>query len=161
MVPLARLVFTVITVVSVLAGCGGEPVPPEPGPAARQVNVVRGDQDLRVTAEVTGWEVKPHPQVPDRGDTVFFTYRFTPEEQGRVDLQICAVDDHRVVLLCGTITNNGFVDGWIGPDPPSELGRTADVVLLPNQMYPGENPHDPKDHDGYVPPRYVQHGDKL
>jgi hypothetical protein len=64
-----------------------------------------------------------------------------------------------VVLLCATVYSSDTVDLWIGPDP--SLSRTSYVLLLPNQMYPGLHAGDPKDHDGYVPPRPPNIGDRL
>ncbi|QBI55419.1 hypothetical protein [Streptomonospora litoralis] len=160
----ARKAAALGIVAAVGAGCG-EPAPEEPGPAAAEVTVVRGDEVYPVTAEITGWEVRPHPQVPERGDAVNFTYRFrgdsmfTGPHAQKVKLLVCAVDARGRVLVCMAVFNDGINDVWLGPAPG--LSRTAEVLLLPDQMYAGTHAHDPKDHDGYVPPRWPDRGDRI
>ncbi|MCP2256448.1 hypothetical protein LX15_000131 [Streptoalloteichus tenebrarius] len=162
-------VVTALTMIGALAACG-EPAPPPLGPAAKKVTVIRGDRTYPTTAEVTGWQVRTHPQVPDRGNAVHFTYQFAGFAPERIELQICAVDAQRVVLLCSDIghadsgdivTPRWLEDGWIGPSEGIDLSRTAEVVLVPNQMFPGLHAGDPKDHDGYVPPRGLAPGDRI
>ncbi|OUD02490.1 hypothetical protein CA983_14490 [Streptomyces swartbergensis] len=62
-----------------LAGCLAqeERAAPEPRPAAVNVSVVRGDQTHPLTARITGWEVRPHPQTPEGTDWLHFTCRAT------------------------------------------------------------------------------------
>ncbi|MEU6114309.1 hypothetical protein ABZ840_07155 [Streptomyces sp. NPDC047117] len=146
----------------------------KPGPAASQVTVVRGDVTYPLTAKITNWEVGPHPQVPDRGDAVHFTYRTTKTAQylpePRVALAVCALDSADAVLLCDTIDVYDGVgvpraedgDTWLGPDSdPDRLSHTARVVLLPDQLLGDGRAHDPKDHDGYDPPDLPSPGDRL
>ncbi|RKT88484.1 hypothetical protein SAMN05421805_1011504 [Saccharopolyspora antimicrobica] len=159
MIPRVRLTAAIIAVIATATGCGSDESP-DPGPAARKVTVVRGDQTYPMTAEITGWQIKPHPQVPDQGPAAFFTFQFTGDApETVVYLQVCAVDEHRVVILCDQILSNQTNEHWIGPYPG--LSRTADVLLLPDQMDPGLHAGDPKDHDGYNPPRLLSPGDQL
>ncbi|WBC13754.1 hypothetical protein O7600_21865 [Micromonospora sp. WMMA1998] len=163
-----RVGILVATILAV-AGCGADDFPstPEPGVAARKVAVIRGDQTYPMTAEVIDWETGPHPQVPERGMAVHFTYRFRSTSSDpwatptRVELQACAVDGRRVVILCTSIFNDSLKDCWLGPSADPDLARTADVLILPYQMYAGLHAGDPKDHDGYVPPRHLGPGDQL
>jgi hypothetical protein len=158
---LAFVLLLVSFVLLVYAGVvvRGEPAPPEPGPAARKVTVVKGDTTYALTAEVTSWTAGPHPQAPGRGTVVDVFYRFSGFDPGAVELQVCAVDEHRVVLGCGVATDNGVDEEFIGPSP--ELSRTAAVLLLPDQMFAGLHKGDPKDGDDYVPPRHLRPGDQL
>ncbi|MFF7856801.1 hypothetical protein [Streptomyces sp. NPDC007904] len=66
----------------VALGCPGreDGEPPGPGAAAVEVTAVRGDTAHPPTVTVTDWEAGPHPQVPERGDGVHFTYRAVQEE---------------------------------------------------------------------------------
>ncbi|MFC0004837.1 hypothetical protein [Micromonospora siamensis] len=165
---LGRVGNLAATIIAV-AGCGADDVPltPEPGVAARKVTVIRGDQTYPMTAEVIDWETRPHPQVPERGMAVHITYRFRSTSSDssaiseHVELQACAVDGRRVVLLCTSIFNGSSKDCWLGPSADPDLARTADVLILPDQMYAGPHAGDPKDHDGYVPPRNLGPGDQL
>ncbi|WP_431935737.1 hypothetical protein [Micromonospora sp. RP3T] len=167
-VRLGRVGILVAALVAV-AGCGADDVPltPEPGVAAREVTVIRGDQTYPMTAEVIDWRTGLHPQVPERGMTVHFTYRFRSTSSDssvisrHIELQACAVDGRRVVLLCTSIFNDSVKDCWLGPTTDPDLARTADVLILPYQMYAGPHADDPKDHDGYVPPRNLGPGDQL
>ncbi|MFD9003294.1 hypothetical protein ACFV0T_20345 [Streptomyces sp. NPDC059582] len=54
-------------------------------------------------------------------------------------------------------------DTWMGPasELTPGLSGTARVVLLPDQLVPDEKAGDPKDSDGYVPPRIPIPGDRL
>ncbi|MFE2856542.1 hypothetical protein ACFXJO_36155 [Streptomyces lavendulae] len=142
-----------------------------PGPAGVAVTVVRGDRTYPLSAEITQWEVRPHPQVPERGNAVHYTYRLAMTDtlpETRVELAACAVDSTDVVLLCDTI--NAYQsptpltevrDAWIGPGSDPDLSRTARVVLLPDQLLDDGRAHDPKDHDGYTPPGLPLPGDRL
>ncbi|MBZ6472331.1 hypothetical protein [Streptomyces griseocarneus] len=133
--------------------------------------MIRGDRTYPLTAKITNWEVKPHPQVPERGNAVHYAYRLTrtgtlPETM--VQIEACAVDSADVVLLCDTISVHQTPetpvedrDSWIGPGSDSHLSRTARVVVIPDQMLDDGHAHDPKDHDGYTPPRRPGPGDKL
>ena len=154
-----------------LSGCGGDPCEPSPhGTAAEKVTVTRGSEALAITAEILDWTVEPHPQVPDRGDQVNFRYRFTPVGGDpsvplNVELQACAVDAERVVLICTSVAahpdDEGTLegDGWLAPDDAS---RTERVLLLPDQMTGGTHPcTDDKDADGYHPPALLGPGDRL
>ncbi|EWM18503.1 hypothetical protein [Kutzneria sp. 744] len=153
-----------------VSGCG-TPQPPPPGHAASKVTVVRGDVTYPVTAEIVRWEVKKHPQTPQRGVAVFFDYKFTGAQPTRIEVQVCAVDEHRVVLLCGNIglptpgtIEPPFGDDWLGPDEADGrmgLQRTSEVLVVPDQMYAGPHAGDPKDGDGYVPPKLLGPGDQL
>ncbi|GLX37549.1 hypothetical protein Sros01_36220 [Streptomyces roseochromogenus] len=159
---------------TVLAGCfAGEQGPggSAPGPAGVSVTVVRGDRTYPLTATITQWEVRPHPQVPERGNAVHYTYRLAMTDtlpETRVQLAACAVDSTDVVLLCDTINVHQSPsplaevrDAWIGPSPDPDLSRTARVVLLPDQLLDDGRAHDPKDHDGYAPPGLPLPGDHL
>lgn len=150
---------------------GQEVMPSTPGPAGVEVTVVRGDRTYPLTARITQCEVRPHPQVPERGQAVFFAYRLAATgtlTTSRVQLAVCAVDAADVVLMCdridvhqhpGTPVDGG--DAHIGPGSGQELSRAARVVLLPGQLLGDGRAHDPKDHDGYAPPRLPMSGDRL
>lgn len=159
---------------AVLAGClaPGDAGPRDPGPAAARVTVVRGDVVYPLTAEITEWEIRPHPQVPERGDAVHFGHRTTMTgtlPTSRVELAVCAVDSADIVLGCGTITVHDEPgaarvqdgDTWLGPGFGSDLSDTARVLLLPDQLVPDLHAGDPKDADGYVPPLLPIPGDRL
>lgn len=117
-----------------LAGCiAGESGRAEraPGPAATAVTVVRDDVTYPLTVEVTDWGTGRHPQVPERGRAVHFSYRATATEhlpETRVQVAVCAVDSGDVVLLCDTVDVYEGVgvppvetgDSWTGPS-----GRVA------------------------------------
>ncbi|MDN0196963.1 hypothetical protein [Streptomyces sp. S.PNR 29] len=145
----------------------------EPGPAAVEVTVVRGEETYPLTARVTEWELRPHPQVPERGDAVHFTYRAVQEgllPEASVELAACAVDSADVVLLCDIIAveraepgDARVADGdsWLGPVSESDLSDTARVLFLPDQLKPDLHAGDPKDSDGYVPPAIPGPGDRL
>ncbi|GAA4930801.1 hypothetical protein ACFPM3_02815 [Streptomyces coeruleoprunus] len=158
----------------VLAGCIGPSgdTETEPGPAAAEVTVVRGDRTYPLTVKITGWKVGPHPQVPDRGDAVHVTYRTTrtePLPETMVELAVCAIDSANAVLLCATIAVHEVpgespvedTDLWIGPSTDPALSRTARVVVLPDQLRHGLHAGDPKDGDGYVPPDVPAPGERL
>ncbi|MEU0392318.1 hypothetical protein ABZ208_05945 [Streptomyces sp. NPDC006208] len=157
-----------------LAGCVGtrDEAESEPGPAAVEITAVRGDETYPLTAKITEWEVRPHPQVPEGGDAVHFAYRTTkarPLPVTSVELAVCAVDSADVVLLCSTIAvddrpgDSRLEDGdsWIGPVTDPDLSDTARVLLLPDQLRPGLHAGDPKDDDGYDPPLLPGPGDRL
>ncbi|MFF3847747.1 hypothetical protein [Streptomyces sp. NPDC002328] len=126
-----------------------------------------------LTVKVTQWEMRPHPQVPGRGDAINFGYRSTKTEplpDTMVELAVCAVDSAKIVLLCSSIIvhdtpGDPWVeegDSWIGAGSEMDLSATAGVVLLPDQLRGGLHPpDDPKDGDGYVPPLVPAPGDRL
>ncbi|MFH7594511.1 hypothetical protein WDV06_05315 [Streptomyces racemochromogenes] len=160
--------------VASLAGCSagdGGHGEPAPGPAGVEVTVVRGDRTYPLTARITQWEVRPHPQVPDRGNAVHYSYQLAMTDtlpEVRVELAVCAVDAADIVLLCDTVSAYQYPatpleadDAWIGPNPDPDLARTARVVFLPDQLLGDGRAHDPKDHDGYTPPRLPTPGDHL
>lgn len=161
-----------------LAGCTAEDgryAERAPGPAERAVTVVRDDVTYPLTVEITDWKVGPHPQVPARGDAVHFTYRTT--KTGHLptvvaQVAVCAVDSADVVLLCDNISVHDESpggsrvedgDSWIGPSPGLKpgLSGTARVLLVPDQLLLGPHAGDPKDDDGYVPPRIPGPGERL
>ncbi|WP_190123522.1 hypothetical protein [Streptomyces inusitatus] len=159
-----------------LAGCvweEGNRGESPPGPAGTEVTVVRGDDTYPLTVRVTGWEVAPHPQVPERGNAVHFTYDITKTDdlvEVRIELAACAVDSADVVLLCGPINVYNIDspgvekgDSSLGPNsaPDPDLSGTARVLLLPDQLLDDGRAHDPKDHDGYKPPGLPTPGDRL
>jgi hypothetical protein len=157
-----------------LTGCftaDREPERRSPGVAADEVTVVRGNRVYPLTIRITDWKIGPHPQVPERGNGVYFRYRKTATgdlPEVNVDVAVCAVDAADVVLLCRLIDARQEdpriedADSWLGPaDLPRSLSETARVVLLPDQMRPGLNAGDPKDGDGYVPPSLPGPGDRL
>ncbi|MCK2238578.1 MULTISPECIES: hypothetical protein [unclassified Crossiella] len=144
-----------------LAGCGA-PEPPRLGVPGQKVTVVRGDRTYPMTAEILSWEVRPHPQVPERGSAVNFRYRFTgtPPEV-LVELLACAIDANRVVILCAGIHHTGVGEEWFGPAEGLDFTRTTAVVVFPDQLHTSSNPNDPKDFDGYYPPRRLGPGDRI
>ncbi|WP_329191998.1 MULTISPECIES: hypothetical protein [unclassified Streptomyces] len=157
-----------------LTGCstmGRDPQERKPGTAAGEVTVVRGDRMYPLTIRITDWQVRPHPQVPERGNAVHFGYRKTATSdlpEVNVEVGVCAVDAADIVLLCDVVgarqaeprIEDG--DSWIGPaDLPRSLSDTARVVLLPDQLLPGLHAGDPKDGDGYVPPGLPLPGEEL
>jgi hypothetical protein len=150
--------FATTLLLCLLAACGTAD-PAELGLPAHKVTVVRAEKTYPVTVEILSWEKKVHPQVPDRGDGIYFNYQFTGTPPETIEVMVCAVDDHRVVLLCGSVFDSGIGNQWLGPY--EQLSRTVDVLLLPNQMYPGLHAGDSKDHDGYVAPRFLLPGDRL
>lgn len=172
MIVRSRRLGVALAAVLATAGCLGPAEPARPHPAGRKVTVVRGEETYQVTAEVLDWETRPHPQVPDQGDAVLGTYRFTGKGMTTIELQICAVDDKRVVIMCDSVftielsylddTQEGeFTIGPKGPGADDDLSKTAEVLLVPDQMDPGPHYGDPKDHDGYEPPEYLRPGDQL
>ncbi|KUM86206.1 hypothetical protein AQI88_41430 [Streptomyces cellostaticus] len=157
-----------------LAGCtapsGG--TEREPGPAAAEISVVRGDRSYPLTVKITKWEVRRHPQLPKGEDAVHFSYRTSKKgmlPEALVELAACAVDSRDVVLLCQAIAVDNSpgeprveaADSWMGPGTGLHLSDTARVVLLPDQLRPGVHAGDPKDSDGYVPPSLPAPGDRL
>ncbi|MFI8386825.1 hypothetical protein [Streptomyces sp. NPDC085540] len=100
-----------------------------------------------------------------------YTYRLSKSDvlpETMVELAACAVDPADVVLLCGTIYVHQYPetpleegDSWIGAGSEVNLSGTARVVLLPDQLRDDGRAHDPKDHDGYTPPRLPAPGDRL
>lgn len=135
--------------------------------------MVRGDVTYPLTVKLTEWEMRPHPQVPERGDAVHFAYRSTRSEplpQTAVELAVCAVDSSKIVLLCDHIVVHDAPgdprveesDSWIGAGSDMDLSATVGVVFLPDQLRGDVHPaDDPKDGGGYVPPRTPAPGDRL
>lgn len=123
-----------------------------------------------VTAEVVGWELKPHPQEPSEGDQVHFAYRFDgADEFSGPAVDACAVDRKRVALGCRTIysaegrrrADGAFTgDDWLAAEHPA---RVAGVLLIPNdQSYrPRTCDQDAKDGGGPHPPEPAVAGDQL
>ncbi|MFD5317757.1 hypothetical protein [Streptomyces sp. NPDC127098] len=169
-----RTVTAVACVVAVLAGCvsSADDEARAPGQAGVEVTVVRGDRTYPLTAEIVAWELGPHPQVPQRADAVHFSYRTVRTEslpETMVELGVCAVDSADVVVLCDVIVVHDSpveprvveADAWIGAGSDMDLSGTAAVVLLPDQLRPGLHAGDPKDDDGYRPPRLPLPGEHL
>lgn len=68
--------------------------------------MVRNDRTYPLTARITQWEVRPHPQAPEQGNAVHYTYRLAMTDtlpEARVQLAACAGNSTDVVLLCDTI----------------------------------------------------------
>ncbi|GGU63185.1 hypothetical protein [Streptomyces lavendofoliae] len=126
-------------------------------------------QPLGVTAEVVGWRLQPHPQVPSEGDRVHFRFRFDgADERSDPAVHACAVDRKRVALGCLTVHSsrafgpNGDPTGddWLDVEHPE---RVAGVLLIPNdQSYDGRTcEQDVKDGGGPHPPKSPDRGDQL
>ncbi|MFB7031895.1 MULTISPECIES: hypothetical protein [unclassified Streptomyces] len=140
------------------------------GEAAAKVRVrdVYG-QSSGVTAEVVDWRLEPHPQVPHEGDRVRFRFRFDgADEYSGPALDVCAVDEDRVVLGCQEVHayqafGPGRVpvgDDWLAVEHPE---RVTEVLLIPNdRSHTGRScEHDPKDGGGTHPPESPRRGDRL
>ncbi|MFB7289964.1 hypothetical protein [Actinacidiphila glaucinigra] len=126
-------------------------------------------QPLGVTAEVVGWRLQPHPQVPSEGDRVRFRYRFDGTDGGSDPvLEACAVDEERVALGCQTVSAsqafgpNGDPTGtdWLAVGHPEQV---AGVLLIPNDRSYDRRTceQDIKDGGGPHPPAPVRIGDRL
>ncbi|MYR41975.1 hypothetical protein GTW67_08040 [Streptomyces sp. SID5910] len=127
-------------------------------------------QQTGVTAEVVGWRLEPHPQVPAEGDQVHFRYLFhSADDMSGPALDACAVDKERAVLGCRTVysteawpgRNGGLTgDDWLAVEHP---GQVAQVLLIPNdQSYDGRTCEaDIKDGGGPHPPEPPDNGDRL
>ncbi|MFE0773183.1 hypothetical protein [Streptomyces sp. NPDC058861] len=140
------------------------------GEAAAKVRVqnVYG-QSSGVTAEVVDWHLEPHPQVPHEGDQVRFRFRFDgADEYSGTLLDVCAVDEDRVVLGCQEVESArafgpGRVavgDDWLGVEHPE---RVAELLLIPNdRSHLGRScESDPKDGGGTHPPESPDRGERL
>ena len=162
-------------VILALSGCsshwGCTDTTAERGEAGVSVQVEdTSGRRLGVTAEVVGWRLEQHPQVPSEGDTVHFHYRFDgadPASGPAVDA--CAVDSERVALGCQTVSSSGAWpepdgsltgDDWLAVEHPEHV---AGVLLIPNdQSY--DRPtceQDIKDGGGMHPPKPAGRGDQL
>jgi hypothetical protein len=144
----------------------------ERGAAAEAVQVERTYGTVDVTAEITGWELEPHPQVPGEGERVHFSTRFVDTREWdstEIGLDACAVDAERIVLSCTPVYLPGdrlepdgtFTwDDWIIVDDPEAVDA---VLFVPNdQTEP--NPtceQDPKDGGGVHKPASPSRGDQL
>lgn len=127
-------------------------------------------QPLGVTAEVVGWRLKTHPQVPFEGDRVNFHYRFDgADETSAPAVDACAVDRERVALGCLTVypsqarlgQDDALTgDDWLTLEHPEQV---AEVLLIPNdQSYNGPTcERDLKDGGGTHPPESPGAGDQL
>ncbi|MEU6521739.1 hypothetical protein ABZ892_02555 [Streptomyces sp. NPDC046924] len=127
-------------------------------------------QLLGVTAEVVDWRLEPHPQVPSRGDQVYFRFRFDgADEYSGPAVDACAVDKKRVVLGCQTVYSSRAFgpaddsltgDDWFTVEHPEQV---AGVLLIPNdQSYDGRTcEEDIKDGGGMHPPEPPSRGDQL
>ncbi|MBT3151322.1 hypothetical protein HTV45_10580 [Streptomyces sp. CHD11] len=126
-------------------------------------------QPLGVTAEVVGWRIEPHPQVPDEGDKVHVHYRFDGADGSRGPaVDACAVDKERVALNCQTVhSSQGFpsdgdltADNWFDVEHPEQV---TEVLLIPNdQSYDRRTcDQDMKDGGGPHPPEPAFAGDQL
>ncbi|MFD6904295.1 hypothetical protein [Streptomyces sp. NPDC060077] len=124
---------------------------------------------LGVAAEVVGWQLGPHPQVPDEGDKVHFHFRFDgPVGNRGPAVDACAVDKERVALGCQTVhSSEGFPtdgdlrgDNWLTVEHPEQV---AGVLLIPNdQSYDRRTcDQDMKDGGGMHPPEPASVGDQL
>ncbi|MFD5495415.1 hypothetical protein ACFWH4_21575 [Streptomyces sp. NPDC127091] len=125
---------------------------------------------LGVTAEVVGWTLEPHPQVPSEGDQVRFRFRFGgADEYSGPAVDVCAVDKERVVLGCQTVYSYQAFgpaddpltgDEWLAVEHPEQV---AEVLFIPNdQSYDGRTcEQDMKDGGGEHPPELPNRGDQL
>lgn len=165
---LTRIVIA-STLAVTLAGCSRpDCTPGEPGPAASSVRAVSDGDQLPVTVTILGWESRPHPQVPDEGDKVFFRYRvaadtgrFPPD---RLSLQVCAIDAAAVVLGCTEIGLFPQLEPDAEGDDYISVPTADRVVVVPDQMDAGVagcNEDDLKDGYGYQPPRSLRPGDHI
>ncbi|MFE3022376.1 hypothetical protein [Streptomyces sp. NPDC059256] len=143
----------------------------ERGAAGVRVQVEDTDgRPLGVTAEVVGWRLEPHPQVPSEGDRVHFHFRFDRADgitEPAVDA--CAVDEERVALGCQTVHwyeafgRDGDLtgDGWLAVEHPEQV---AAVLLIPNDQSSLDRrtcEQDLKDGGGRHPPEPATVGDEL
>ncbi|MET9866741.1 MULTISPECIES: hypothetical protein [unclassified Streptomyces] len=161
-------------VVLALSGCsspwGCTDTTAERGAAGVRVQVVdTSGRPLGVTAEVVGWRLEPHPQVPSEGDRVHFRYRFDgADESSGPAVDACAVDKERVALGCQRVhASEAFGpdgdltgDDWLDVEHPE---RVAGVLLIPNdQSYDRRTcEQDVKDGGGQHPPEPAVIGDQL
>ncbi|MFC8535805.1 hypothetical protein ACFUJY_17865 [Streptomyces sp. NPDC057249] len=126
-------------------------------------------QPSGVSAEIVDWRLGRHPQVPARGDRVHFHYRFHGADTSLgTAVDVCAVDRHRVALICetlysskdGTGPDGSPPDGWLAPEHPEQ---TTAVLLIPNDRSVNRRTceQDPKDGGGAHPPKSAGVGDQL
>ncbi|MFG3349113.1 hypothetical protein ACGF1Z_29150 [Streptomyces sp. NPDC048018] len=161
-------------VILALSGCsaswGCTDTTAERGEAGVRVRVVDpSGRPTGVTAEVAGWSLEPHPQVPAQGDQVHFRYRFDGSDGSSAPaVDVCAVDEERVALMCQTLASSEAFgprgaltgDGWLSVAQPA---RVAGVLLLPNDLSYGRRTceQDLKDGGGIHPPAPAGVGDRL
>jgi hypothetical protein len=134
-----------------------------------QVEDIYG-QRSGITAEVVGWRLEPHPQVPSEGDQVHFDYRFDGVDGASGPaVDACAVDKKRVALGCQTIYSSEarhqpdgalMGDNWLAVEHPEQ---TAGVLFIPNDQLYGPRTCDQgvKDGGGTHPPKPAAEGDQL
>lgn len=142
----------------------------------------RGEADVRVevedesgrlvgvTAEVVGWRLEPHPQVPADGDQVHFRFRFDGDDGGSGPaVDVCAVDDERVALGCETVHasqasgpgGDPTGDDYVAVEHPEQV---AAVLMIPNDQSVFDRrtcEDDPKDGGGAHPPEPAREGEQL
>ncbi|MEU5219419.1 hypothetical protein AB0G79_24910 [Streptomyces sp. NPDC020807] len=172
-VPLAVVPLAVVTLA--LSGCSlawsCTDTTAKRGKAGTSVQVENtSGRPVGVTAEVVGWRLDPHPQVPSEGDKVRFQYRFRgADEWSDSAVEACAVDGERRVLGCMTVHSSTAWprpdgdrtgDDWLSVQRPE---RVAAVLLIPNdQSYRGRSCEaDVKDGGGTHPPEPAGMGDRL
>lgn len=158
-----------------LSGCsshwGCTDTTAERGRAGARVRVEdTSGRPLGVTAEVVGWRLESHPQVPHEGDKVHFHYRFDGADvTSGPAVDACAVDEGRVALMCQTVHSSGARpepdgtltgDDWLTVEHP---GRVAVVLLIPNDRSYDRRTceQDIKDGGGTHPPKPAGRGDRL
>ena len=158
----------------VLSGCSSwvcSETTAERGEAAVRVEVEDATGRLvGATAEVVGWRLEPHPQVPAEGDQVHFRFRFHGGDEGSGPaVDACAVDDARVALGCRTVhASQAFGPGgdptgddYLAVEHPE---RVAAVLMIPNDQSVFDRrtcEDDPKDGGGAHPPEPAGAGDRL
>ncbi|TQJ85424.1 hypothetical protein [Streptomyces sp. SLBN-31] len=164
-----------VLVILALSGCsshwGCTDTTAERGEAGVRVEVEdTSGRPLGVTAEVVGWRLEPHPQVPAEGDKVHFRYRFDgADETSGPGVDACAVDSERVALGCQTIYASG---GWAEPDGAltgddwltvEHPEQVTEVLLIPNDQSHDRRTcdQDIKDGGGTHPPKAADRGDQL
>ncbi|THV32263.1 hypothetical protein E9998_00115 [Glycomyces paridis] len=141
----------------------------ERGEAGASVAVEDVEGPTGATATVTDWRIEPHPQTPDEGDLLHFEYEVTGFEGTRLHLDVCAVDADRTALVCVTVmtetaweqTEGVYTgDEWLFPE---DLGRVADVLIVPNDVTDDRAmcDQDAKDGGGTHPPEGPVPGERL
>lgn len=167
----APLVLALFALSGCSAAWGCTDTTAERGEAAVKVRVEDTfGEPVGVTAEVVGWHLEPHPQVPAEGDRVRFHLRFDgADDRTGPAVDVCAVDEERVALACQTVHSSmartgphGALmnDDWLAVEHP---GQVAGVLLIPNdQSYDRRTcDDDPKDGGGKHPPEPARVGDRL
>ncbi|MFF8627591.1 hypothetical protein [Streptomyces werraensis] len=176
-VTLARILAGTSSALAVLglSGCGVlwscSDSTAERGKAGVRVEIVdESGRPVGVTAEVTGWRREPHPQVPAEGDRIHFDIRFEGAGQGSEPaVDVCAVDEKRVVLGCQTMYSAQVFgpkgpytgDYYLEADRPE---RVDEVLLIPNDQSTHDRrtcEDDIKDGGGVHPPDMPERGEQL